>query len=159
MNTQVPIHFHPRYDKGLWLVFLAVPLLPLGRAGSLVAAHEYWLAFVMFGVAGLATLALWFLLPRKFELWPDYICIVLGRPWRFVIPLEEVMEVLPSEGLRPWAGLGAAFATSFKTPVHIKRSKGMNILLSPENPEEFITAVKDSLANSPAPHGPPLFLA
>ena len=77
----MPRVFKPRYDKGLIIILLAVPLLSLGRAVSLMVIDEPELAWLMFGVTGLTVLALWSLLPRAFELWPDRIRIVLGWPW------------------------------------------------------------------------------
>ena len=140
--------FKPRYDKWLLLVFIVAPLLPLGRAGLLLAADEVQWAWVMLGVTGLVLLALWSVLPRAFELWPDRIRIVLGWRWGFNIPLNTIAEVLPAKGVAPWIGLGAGSATSFKTPVQIKRTKGMAIVLSPETPAEFIEGVRRALANA-----------
>ena len=141
--------FKPRYDKGLWLVFIVVLLLPLGRAGLLVAADEFQWAWVMLGVTGLTLLVLWSALPRAYELWPDRIRIVLGWSWGLSIPLSTITEVLPAPGVAPWIRLGAMFATSFKTPVRIKRTKGMTIVLSPDNPERFIESVRKALAAAP----------
>jgi len=141
----MPLVFKPKYDKGLILVFVAVPLLPLGRAVSLVVQEETQLAWFMLGVTGFAVVALWSLLPRAIELWPDRIRIVLGWPWRKSILLSGIKEVRPVKGLAPWIGLGAMFATSFRTPVQIKRTTGMSILLSPEDPKRFTEAVGDAL--------------
>ncbi len=149
MTGQMISRSKPRYDKGLWLVFIIVLLLPLGRAGFLVAADEFQWAWVMLGVTGLALLALWSMLPRAFELWPDRIRIVLGWPWGLNIPLNTIAEVLPAPGVAAWIRWGAMFATSFKTPVQIKRTKGMTVLLSPDNPVEFIGSVRKALANAP----------
>ena len=139
------LRFKPRYDKWLWPVLIAVPLLPLVRAGFLVAADEFQWAWVMLGVTGLVLLVLWSALPRAFELWPDHIRIVLGWSWGFGIPLNTIAEVLPAPGVTPWIRLGAMFATSFKTPVRIKRTKGMTFVLSPDNPVEFIGSVRKAL--------------
>jgi hypothetical protein len=102
----------------------------------------------MLGVAGLALLALWAVLPRAFELWPDHIRIVLGWRWDLNIPLNTIAEVLPAKGVAPWIGFRAMFATSFKTPVQIRRTKGMTIVLSPNNPVEFMEGVRKALANA-----------
>ncbi len=145
MTGQMLSRFKPRYDKGLMAVFIVLLLIPLGRAGFLVAAKEFQLASVMLGVAGLVLLVLWSALPRAFELWPDRIRIVLGWSWGFSIPLSTIAEVLPASGVAPWIRLGAMFATSFKTPVRIKRTKGMTFVLSPDNPVEFIGSVRKAL--------------
>ena len=148
MTGQMRSRFKPRHDKGLSLVFIVLLLLPLGRAGFLVAADEFQWAWVMLGVTGLALLALWSVLPRAFELWPDRIRIVLGWPWGFNVPLNTIAEVLPARGVAAWICWGAGFATSFKTPVQIRRTKGMTIVVSPSNPAEFIESVRKALASA-----------
>ena len=145
MTGQILARFKSKYDKGLIAIFIVMILTPLGLGGLLVAAKEFQLASVMLGVAGLALLALWSALPRAFELWPDRIHIVLGWSWGFSIPLSTITEVLPAPGVAPWIGIKAMFATSFKTPVQIKRTKGMNFVLSPDNPAEFIGSVRNAL--------------
>jgi hypothetical protein len=147
-TTQMPLRFKPRYDKWLWPVLTLVPLLPLGRASFLVAADEFQLAWLMLGVTGLALLALWSVLPRAFELWPDRIRIILGWPWGLNIPLNKIAEVRPAPGVASLARWGAGFATSFKTPVQIRRTKGMTIVVSPSNPAEFIESVRKALASA-----------
>jgi hypothetical protein len=47
MTAQMLSRFKQRYDKGLVAVFIVLFLIPLGRAGFLVAANEYQLASVM----------------------------------------------------------------------------------------------------------------
>ena len=149
MTGQMISRFKPRYDKGLWPVsIIIVLLLPLGRAGFLVAADEFQWTWVMLGVTGLVLLALWSMLPRAFELWPDRIRIVLGWPCGLTIPINTITEVLPAPGLAPWIGLGAMFATSFKTPVQIKRTKGLTIVLSPNDPVEFMESVRSAQENA-----------
>ena len=142
------LRFKPRYDRGLWLVLIGVLLLPLGRAGFLLAAGELQLTLAMVVVAGLALLALWSGLPRAFELWPDRIRIVLGWRWGLNIPLDTIAEVQPAPGVATFVRWGAMFATSFKTAVRIRRTTGMTIVLSPENPAQFIESVRRALTNA-----------
>ncbi len=148
MTGQMLSRFKPRYDKWLWPVLMALPLLPLVRAGFLVAADEFQSAWVMLVVTGLVLLVLWSMLPRAFELWPDRIRIILGWPWGLNISLNAIAEVRPAPGVASLITLGAAFATSFKTPVQIRRTKGMTIVLSPDNPVEFMESVRKALANA-----------
>ncbi len=147
MTGQMLLRFKSRYDKWLWPVLIAVPLLPLVRAGFLVAADEFQSAWVMLVVTGLVLLVLWSMLPRAFELWPDSVRIVLGWQWGINIPLNTIAEVLPGKGVAPWIGLRAMFATSFKKTVQLRRTKGMAFLLSPDNPEKFIEDVQHAQAN------------
>ncbi len=142
------LRFKPRYDKWLWPALMVLPLLPLGRAGLLAAAGELQWAWVMLGVTVLVLLALWSVLPRTFELWPDRIRIVLGWPWSLNIPLDTIAEVLPPPSVAAWIRWGAGFATSFKTPVQIRRTKGMTIVLSPDNPVGFVESVRMAQVNT-----------
>ncbi len=140
--------FKPRYDRGLWPVLIGVLLLPLGRAGFLLAAGEFQGAFAMLVVTGLALLALWSALPRAFEVWPDRVRIVLGWRWGMSIPLDTIAEVQPAGGVATFVHWGARFATSFKTAVRIRRTTGMTIVLSPDNPAQLIESVSRALENA-----------
>ena len=142
------LRFKPRYDKGLWPVLIGVLLLPLGRAGFFMAAGEFQGTLAMLVVAGLVLLALWSVLPRAFELWPDRVRIVLGWRWGLNIPLDTIAEVQPARGVATFVHWGAGFATSFKTAVRIRRTKGMTIVLSPDNPAQFIESVRSAQANA-----------
>ena len=64
------------------------------------------------------------------------------------IPVDTIAEVQPAEGVATFVRWGAMFATSFKTAVRIRRTTGMTIVLSPENPAQFIESVRRALTNA-----------
>ena len=75
-------------------------------------------------------------------MWPDRIRIVLGWPWGWNIPLDGIEEIKPARGLAAMVSWGVRFATSVKTTVRIRRIRGMDIIISPDDPAEFIASVR-----------------
>ena len=90
-------------------------------------------------------IALWSSLPRAYELWPDRLRIVLGWRWGFNIPLDEIEEIQPARGVATLFASGAMFLTSVKTPVRVRRTKGMDITTSPDDPLEFIESTRRAM--------------
>ena len=60
------------------------------------------------------------------------------------IPLEEIGEIRPARGLGIMVFWGVSFITSVKNPVRIIRTRGMDIMISPEDPAEFIATVRSA---------------
>ncbi len=132
----------------MWLVLLLVLLIPLVRAGFLLRDDDVAAAAAMLVVFGLASLALWLVLPRAYELSPDRLRVVLGGPLGWEIDLKKIENVRVAPGRGPLLRPGALFATSLEPPVVVRRRKGMSIILSPEQPADFIAAVEQALAGS-----------
>lgn len=125
-------------------------LIPLVRAGFLLADDDVAAAMAMLVVFGLASLALWSFLPRAYELSPGRLRVVLGGKLGWDIGLEKIENVRPAAGIRAVMRPGALFATSLQTPVELRRRKGMSIILSPEQRAEFIAAVEQALGAAEA---------
>lgn len=134
--------FRLRYDGWLWPVLVVQVVSPLRRFFFLAATDEFEAASGMLVMSGVVLAVLWSVLPRAFELWTDRVRIVLGWHWGWNIPLDTIAEVQPAPGLAAFALWGARFAMSFSTAVRIRRSKGMDIVISPVAPLEFIEAVR-----------------
>ena len=136
--------FKARYDKWLRRVFILAIGSPLVIAILILVVNHNSSAIPSLVFTSAILLTLWLVLPRAFEVWPDRLRIVLG--WRLVwnIPLEEIGEIRPARGLGIMVFWGVSFITSVKNPVRIKRKRGVDILISPEDPAEFIATVRSA---------------
>ena len=61
--------------------------------------------------------------------------------------MEEIGEIHPTRGLGILVFCGVSFITSVESPVRIKRTKGMDILISPDEPAVFIESVRRAQEN------------
>ncbi len=69
--------FKARYDKWLWPVRLSVVVFPLDQASFFLATGESQGVLAMLVAPGIMLLVLWVVLPRRYELWPHRIRMVL----------------------------------------------------------------------------------
>ena len=148
MVVRMTSRHRPKYDGWIWIIIIGVPMVMLGWAAVLTALEEYPAVFVVLGVGAFTALLLWTVSPRSYDLWPDRIRIVLGWGWGLSIPLDTLAEVRPARRIHAFVYRGLRFAPSMKTPVEIKRTRGMNIVISPEDPGEFIKSVREAQANA-----------
>jgi hypothetical protein len=131
-------------------VLAIVPVLPLTRAAFLWANGEAGLAAGLVVIATLGSLALWAVLPRAVEVWPDSVRIVLGGPFTVSVGLDSIERVEAAPGVRAVLPMrwGAIFATSFRTTVRLRRTKGVSYMVSPTDAEGFTGSVEAALAES-----------
>jgi hypothetical protein len=129
-------------------LLVLVPALPLARAWFLWADATFLGASGLLVVGAVASLVLWALLPRAFELWPDRVRFVLGGPFTVSVDLDSIEGVEAAPGVRAILPIrwGAIFATSFKTTVRLRRAKGVSYMVSPNDPAGFSEAVGAALA-------------
>ena len=78
------------------------------------------------------------LLPRRFQVFNDKLKIKLGGPFAFNIPLSDITDVKSRTGAKAFFFRGIRYATSAKHTVEIIRSKGLDIVISPENDDMFL---------------------
>ena len=91
---------------------------------------------------------------RTYEIQPDRLRIVLG--WRpgVNVPFDTVERVSAGRGIDALAFWGMRFAPSVKTPVRIHRTKGWEVVISPEDREAFIEKLEMALADYRNPPQP-----
>ena len=80
----------------------------------------------------------WLILPKRFQILRDRLRIVLGGPLAINIPLSDISEVKSRTGIKAFIFGGIRFATSANHTVEIIRHKGLNMVISPANDDEFI---------------------
>jgi len=137
--------FQAKYDKWLRRALVLAIGSPLFIAILVLVVNRNLAAIPSLVFTAAIFLTLWLLLPRAFEVCPDRLRIVLG--WRLVwnIPLEAIEEIRLTRGLSLLCRV--SFLTSVKNPVRIKRTKGMDILISPDEPTVFIESVRRAQEN------------
>ncbi len=139
--------FQAKYDKWLRRALVLAIVSPLVMAILILVVNQNLAAIPSLVFTAAIFLTLWLLLQRAFEVCPDRLRIVLG--WKLVwnIPLGEIEEIRPTRGLGILVFWGVSFITSVKNPVRIKRTKGKEILISPDEPEVFIESVRRAQEN------------
>ena len=134
-----------KYDPWLQAVVGGVPALLLTLGGYFVATGEGWDAAAVFGSAAFTGLLFWSVLPRGCQIRSDGLRVVLGWPFALNVPYDTLSEVRPAGTIDALAYPGLRFSTSVRTPVEVKRSRGVNIVVSPEDRQQFLEEVNRSL--------------
>jgi len=109
--------------------------------------------FALLLAAWIYTLAMWSFFSMKFRITNNGIEAVMP-PFKFSIPFSEIKEVKTIEnipwytgwGLRLW-GRKLAFISMRKSAVEIEKKSGFfrRLVLTTQNPEEFVKMVKEKL--------------
>ncbi len=142
----MPTHIKARYDWWVRAVLAASFVLFVVMALIMFAAGHILEGAIMLGVILFDALLLWSFLPQSYEIRPEGLRIVLGWPWRFNIPFDTIAEIHAGRGFQALAYGGLRFSPSVKTPVVVRRSRGISVVISPQDRQEFIDAVNEALS-------------
>jgi hypothetical protein len=134
----------PRYDWWFKVMLGAMLLIPL-VIGIVLLWYDPTGALGMFGVTVADALILYFVMPKRYQLYDDKVRIVLGWPFGMDIRLSDVKEVRPSGGSDNLAMRRLKFATSSRTATEIVRRNGWAVVISPSDREAFIQRVNEAL--------------
>jgi hypothetical protein len=127
----------PRYDAWIKAVLAAVLLTTLVLGFVLLPVSRLG-AWMMFAVTAFDALLFHWCMPRMYQVFPDRLRIVLGRPFAMNIPLEDITDARPGHGSMALAYMGHRFSPSTKTVVEIVRSRGWNVVISPDDRDAFL---------------------
>ena len=119
----------------LLTVVLGIVLFPVSPAGALVCL----------GVTVFDALLFHAVIPRKYQIFPDRLRIVLGRPFALNVALDTITEAREAGGGLALAYFGHRFAPSTETVVEIVRSRGLNVVISPDRRELFLDRLREAL--------------
>ena len=135
-----------RYDWWVRAVLVVPLVVLLVMALVIFAAGQVLGGAIMLGVILFDVLLFWFFLPQSYEIRPEGLRIVLGWPWRFNIPFDTVAEIHPGRGSDAVVFGGLRFSPSVKTPVVVRRSRGINVVISPQDRQKFMDAANEALS-------------
>ena len=126
---------NPHYD--VWLkgiMVLPVFFILIGLFYLFTAQVES--AIGLFATALLMGAIYWAIFPRKYQILDSKIRIVLGGHFSFNVPFDTLETAGKPEGV----SLGLNFATTFLSQhvVEIKRKKGMNVNITPNDRDLFL---------------------
>lgn len=127
----------PKYD--VWIIVLLGGVVALTFIlGIVQISVDTKEAFSVFGVVFFEIILFRIILPRRFQILSDKLRIVLGGPFAINIPLSDIKEVKSRTGIKAFIYFGIRFATSSNHTIEIVRHKGLNMVISPTNDDEFI---------------------
>jgi len=144
---------HPVYEVpaayssvSIWMAagLLAITLVP-GIAFLYFAPEG---ALALLACTAFDGLLLYAVLPRRYQLLPDRLRIVLGRPFALTFRLDTISEVRSAQDMETLVYWGVRFVTSTTSAVEIVRKRGLNFMISPAHPEDFIEQLNRALQNA-----------
>ena len=137
--------FKPRYDRGLRASIAGVPTVTFTLAIAYLAIGEWDGGVALLGVAIVVCAIYWSVLPRAYVVQSDGLRIVLGWPWGLSLPFGTIDEIRPARFIDALAYWGFRFAPSVRTPVQVKRNRGLSVVISPVDREEFLAVAQKAL--------------
>jgi hypothetical protein len=145
LGKPAPVRVFPAaYDWWAWLLLIGVPAMMLTLGILAAMTGEVGATTVVFVAFGLDCLVFWLVMPRRYEVWPDKVRVVLGWPMSWSIPMATIAEARPASAVTSYVYWGFRFATRLKTAVEIRRSKGWNFVVSPNDRDEFMRVVMET---------------
>lgn len=126
----------------LWLL-LVVDL----AAVAVVALFDLILAIVIGIGGGLTLVTLWAVIPRRYEVGQTELRVVTGA-FTHRVPYETIAEVRPGKWYQTLGYAGVRYATSGSTAVEVRRSRGMNLVISPADRDEFLRELRRAMESA-----------
>lgn len=132
----------PRYDAFLKAI-MVLPVFFIVMGVYYLTTAEVGAATGMFALTLLMGAAYWAIFPRKYQVLDGKMRIVLGGPFRFDIPFDNLGTAREPEGV----SLGINFATCFsgKNAVEIIRRKGLSVNITPSDRDLFLENLNQAL--------------
>ena len=135
-----------RYDGWLSALLVGSVLVHPAIGAALFGTGETVGGGILMAVTVFNLLVFWSVLPRWYEIRSDRLRIVLGWPFAVNIPFNTIAEIRPARARDTLVYRGLRFAPSTRTPVEIRRSKGLNMVISPQDRQEFIEKARQALS-------------
>ena len=134
MNTAV-YEDNPLYDTFIKAI-MVLPVFFILMGIYYLITNQSEDAIGMFATTLLMGAIYWAIFPRKYQILENRIRIVLGGPFNFDIPLDNVETAREPEGV----SLGINFVTCFsgKNAVEIIRKRGMRVAITPSDRDMFL---------------------
>ncbi len=133
-----------RYD--FWLKFILGGVVAITGILSVVSllrgSEDTW---VWFGVTLFDVVLFKAILPRKFQIFPGHLRIVLGGPLAVNIAFGNIKQVRPAPARKLFAYRGIRLATSAGYLMEIVRRKGLGLVISPTSGNAFLEQLRQAL--------------
>jgi hypothetical protein len=137
----------PKYDR--WLIILAFGIPAVFLVASLAFINiDVDVTWFILGDTAFVALLLWAVIPRGYEIYADRLKIRLGSPFAMNVPLESIKSADKASSYYAMAYWGMRLATSTSNVVEIKRNRGMNVIISPSNPDIFLQRLDEACKSS-----------
>ena len=137
--------FKPVYDRWLQAIIVGVPTVTFTLAVAYLAKGEWDTGAALLGIVLFVALVYWSVFPRAYVILPDRLRIVLGWPWSLSLHFGNIEEIRPGRFIDVLAYSGLRLAPSVRTPVQVKRNRGLNVVISPADREGFLEAAQSAL--------------
>ncbi|HJX03348.1 MAG TPA: hypothetical protein VJ488_02185 [Dehalococcoidia bacterium] len=131
-----------KYDT-MFKAVLALPLAIMAYSGIEMARTNPDATWALAGTCAFVAILFWLIMPRKFLITDNSLKFILGASLSFNVTFAKIREARALKGV----GFGINFATSFKEPVEIIRTKGLNINFSPQDRYKFLKDFDLALQN------------
>lgn len=133
-----------RYD--FWLNFILGGVVAITGILSVVSilrgSEDIW---VWFGITIFEIVLFKAILPRKFQIFPGYLRIVLGGPLAVNLDFANIKQVRPAPARKLFAYRGIRLATSAVYLMEIVRHKGLGLVISPASGDTFLEQLRQAL--------------
>ncbi len=133
-----------RYD--FWLKFILGGVVAitgiLGVVSLLRGGEDVW---VWFGITFFYIVLFKAILPRKFQIFPGHLRIVMGGPLAVNLDFGNIKEVRPAPTRKLFVYRGIRFATSTVYLMEIVRCKGLGLVISPTSGNAFLEQLRQAL--------------
>ncbi len=100
--------------------------------------------WICLGVTAFDGLLFWAVLPKSLQIYEDRLRIQLGGPLAINLALANIREARRGTGYEAIAYAGIRFATSTRNVVIIVRRRGWDVVVSPEDADEFIAQLQQA---------------
>ena len=134
----------PRYDTFLKAI-IVLPVYFIIAGIYYLFTGEVEAGTGMFATTLLMVALYWAILPRKYRILDSKFKIVLGGPFSFNVPFDNLEAAGAPEG----ATFGINFATCFSSErtVQITRKKGWNVNITPNSRDRFLENLNKALTD------------
>jgi hypothetical protein len=136
----------------VFLLVSCILVLALIIVGILIQPNQLVIWLTVAASSLMPVLLVWLVVPEGFEVWPDRLRLVFPL-FGWDLRIDTIESVQPARWWQSYAFRGIRFATAPTGSVVILRREPRllgrpNIVISPANRDELLTALSDALKNA-----------